>query len=141
MKISTRGRYGLRAMLDLAGHSGTEPLSLAEIARMEHLSYGYLEGLFAALKKAGLVTGSAGVRGGYRLTRPPEQITARMVLEALEKDLSITEEKPCPERPVSAFLDREVWGPVNAAVLRILETATLQDLIKSEKSGSCHHGQ
>ncbi len=130
MKISTKGRYGLRAMLDLARHRGPGFLSLAEISRMEGLSYNYLESLFASLKRAGLVTGSAGVQGGYRLTRPPEEITARMVLEPLEKDLSITDrdtDSPCG--PLRAFLEREIWDPVDEGVLRVLETTTLRDLV------------
>ena len=125
MKISTKGRYGLRAMLDLACHPGPGPLSLGEIARMEDLSYSYLESLFAALKRAGLVTGSAGASGGYRLTRPPEEITARMVLEPLEKDLSITDRDPAaPESSLRAFLETEVWDPVDEGVLGVLETTT-----------------
>ncbi len=132
MKISTKGRYGLRAMLDLACHPGPGPLSLGEIARMEDLSYSYLESLFAALKRAGLVTGSAGASGGYRLTRPPEEITARMVLEPLEKDLSITDRDPAaPESSLRAFLETEVWDPVDEGVLGVLETTTLRDLAGS----------
>lgn len=97
---------------------------------MEGLSYNYLESLFASLKRAGLVTGSAGAQGGYRLTRPPEEITARMVLEPLEKDLSITDrdtDSPCG--PLRAFLEREIWDPVDEGVLRVLETTTLRDLV------------
>ena len=135
MKISTRGRYGLRALLDLARHPGPGPLSLAEISRMEGLSQKYLESLFSALKEAHLVTGSSGAQGGYSLTRPPEEITARMVLEPLERDLSITD-RDIPPLPgtIRDFLEREIWDKVDQNVLHVLETTTLRDLAGADET-------
>lgn len=87
LKISTRGRYGLRAMTELAMHSEEKPLPLKEIAKRQGISDSYLEQVFATLRKAGLVTAVRGSFGGYALTKPPEEISVYDVLYALEGPL------------------------------------------------------
>lgn len=84
MKLSTRSRYGLRAVVELAAQYGEAPLPLVTIAQRQEVSESYLEQLLRSLKAAGLVTATRGINGGYRLSRPPEEISVREVLEALE---------------------------------------------------------
>ena len=87
MKLSTKGRYGLRAMLDLALHSESEAVSIASIAARQNISESYLEQLIAKLRKAGLVSSVRGAGGGYVLTKMPEEISVGDILRALEGNL------------------------------------------------------
>ena len=88
MRVSTRGRYGLRAMVDLAANTAGGPVALREIAERQDLSESYLEQVFAALRKAGLVTAMRGPQGGYELGKPAAEITAGDVLRVLEGPIS-----------------------------------------------------
>ena len=88
MMISTRGRYALRVMLDMAERGGGEWLCLRDIAQRQQLSKKYLESIMAALSRAELVEGTVGRSGGYRLTRPPEEYPVGEILRAVEGDLS-----------------------------------------------------
>lgn len=88
MKLSTKGRYGLRAVLDLAMHSADGAISLSAIADRENISISYLEQLIAKLKKAGIVNSIRGAQGGYVLARSPEEISVGEVLRALEGNLN-----------------------------------------------------
>ena len=93
MKLSTKGRYGLSAMIDLAVYSENEAVSLNSIAERQHISEGYLEQLMAKLKKAGLVTSIRGASGGYGLARPAAEVSVGDILRALEGSLKAVE---CP---------------------------------------------
>ena len=93
MKLSTKGRYGLRALIDLATYSEEEAVSISSIAARQHISEGYLEQLVAKLRKAGLVTSTRGATGGYRLAKDPGQISVGDILRALEGSLEAVE---CP---------------------------------------------
>ena len=94
MKLSTKGRYGLRAAVALAMYAKDEPVSISTIAAREELSESYLEQLFAKLKKAGLVHSIRGTNGGYQLSRPAEDISVGDVLRALEGNMVIVD---CPD--------------------------------------------
>ncbi|SFR95448.1 RrF2 family transcriptional regulator [Anaeromicropila populeti] len=87
MKISTKGRYGLRAVLDVALHSETEAVALSSIAARQQISISYLEQLVSKLKKAGIVNSIRGAQGGYVLAKPAEEISVGDILRALEGDL------------------------------------------------------
>ena len=89
MKVSTKGRYGLRAMIDLALYSQNDQVPLVSIAERQDISKSYLEQVFSTLRKAGLVTSIKGAQGGYVLASDPEDITVGMILRALEGDLSV----------------------------------------------------
>ena len=89
MKMSTKGRYGLRALLDLAVCENEKPVTLATIAQRQHLSLNYLEQVFGVLRRAELVKSIKGANGGYHLARNAEDITVKEVLEALEGKFSI----------------------------------------------------
>ena len=93
MKLSTKGRYGLRALIDLAVYSEDETVSIASIAARQNISESYLEQLIAKLRKAGLVTSIRGAGGGYKLAKPAEDISVGDILRALEGSLDPVE---CP---------------------------------------------
>lgn len=88
MKLTTKGRYGLRAVIDLAMYSRENPVALSEVAERQNISISYLEQLVAKLKKAGIVQSTRGAQGGYTLAKQPEQISVGEVLRALEGSLS-----------------------------------------------------
>ena len=92
MKISTRSEYGIRVLLALARADGAEPVSLASIARTERLPHAYIEQLVADLRRADLVTATRGQAGGYRLARPPEEISLAAAIRVLDGPLL---EMPC----------------------------------------------
>ena len=91
MKISTRGRYGLRAMIELARHFGGSPVRMSTLAQRQHLSRKYLHALLTPLKDAGLVRSIRGPGGGFVLAKPPSRITLRDVLLAVEGPLSLVD--------------------------------------------------
>ena len=131
MKFSTKGTYGLRAVVELAARYGEGPVSLAAVATEQGISEAYLEQLMRSLKKAGVVKTARGKSGGYLLTRAPEEISVRAVLEALEgstnvvdcigADASVCENAcTCSARPL--FL--KLQSRINA----VLEETTIGDL-------------
>src|SRR5689334_13508715 len=138
MKVSTRVHYGLRAMTELArSYRNDRLLSIAEIARSEGLPLAYLEQLVGELRRAGLVEGTRGVRGGYRLARAPEAITVGEVYRVLEGEVApvdCTAEDylpgSCAREPVC--LSRGIWARVQAAILGVLDSTTLDDLLITE---------
>lgn len=126
MRLSTKGRYGVKALFELAYHYGTGPLSLKEIAERQGLSEHYLEQIAAPLRRAGLVTSVRGAQGGYALGRPPEAITVGEILRALEGPLELEEEGD----PVGTG----AWRRVIERVGKLLESITLLDLVEEEKT-------
>ncbi|MBM7554661.1 cysteine metabolism transcriptional regulator CymR [Thalassobacillus pellis] len=123
MKISTKGRYGLTIMIELAKRYGEGPISLKQIAREKGLSEHYLEQLVAPLRNASLVKSVRGAYGGYMLTKAPHEITAGDVIRVLEG----------PITPVEGIEDEEpakqaLWKRVRDAVKEVLDTTTLEDL-------------
>src|SRR5699024_7508264 len=113
MKLSTRGRYGLRAMVDLAANSGEEAVCIESIARRQNISENYLAQLVRLLRKAGLVTSVRGAGGGYRLAKPADSISVGDVLRALEGNLdavscgAFQKEHPC--RGADQCVTKYVW--------------------------------
>ncbi len=135
MKVSTRVHYGLRAMTELAQAFAPGGLvSIAEIARNEDLPLAYLEQLVGELRRAGLVEGTRGVHGGYRLARPPAAITVGDVYRVLEGEVApveCTTEAYLPgacSRELQC-LSRSIWERVQLAILGVLDATTLADLI------------
>jgi len=132
MRLSTRGHYGLLAMVELARHHGRGPLSLSEIAQAGELPLSYLEQLFGALRQAGLVEGTRGVRGGYRLTRDPSTITVGEVVRVLEGPIGPVEcvvegesADCCSRSPGCAT--KEMWLRVRESILEVLDNTSLAD--------------
>jgi Rrf2 family protein len=130
MKISTKGRYGLRALVDLAMSASQEPVPLRQIADRQHISEGYLEQVFSQLRKAGIVQSLKGPQGGYLLAGSPEMLTVGRVLTLLEGDLSVVEvHKEDAESSVEVCLRSLVWEKIDESVRDVVEGITLQDLV------------
>jgi Rrf2 family cysteine metabolism transcriptional repressor len=134
MRISTRGRYALRAMVDLAQHGDQGPVSRQELSERQEISADYLAQLFMHLQAVGLVEGVKGPGGGYRLVRDPSLISAGDVVRAVEGPVAVVHcTLPCPdEGPACRRMDRCVthllWKRVSEAVAEVLDSVTLRDL-------------
>jgi Rrf2 family cysteine metabolism transcriptional repressor len=131
MRISSRGEYGLRALLDLAERAGKDPIPSADIASRQQIPEPYLNHLLIALRKAGLVRSVRGPNGGHKLARPPNRITVADAVIALEGTYSPVEREersPTPDEPLEAAIVRGVWDEVEAAIGEVLESITLEDL-------------
>jgi Rrf2 family cysteine metabolism transcriptional repressor len=137
MKLSTRTRYGIRAIIELAQYEGHRPLQLRTIAERQDISVKYLEQLMSLLRSAGLVRSVRGSKGGYALARPPEQIKLSEVFHCLEGPVTTTEcvedEDYCKRSADCAA--REVWIKVEAAIDRVLDSITLEDMVEKTKAG------
>ncbi|TGJ76265.1 HTH-type transcriptional regulator CymR [Caproiciproducens galactitolivorans] len=130
MKISTKGRYGLRAMIDLAVNSNGGCASLAGISERQDLSLNYLESIFSYLKRAGLVIGIAGAQGGYMLAKPADEITLYEIMTVLEGDMSVYD-KFGPTTKIRSFLNKNVWDVIDKNVNEVLTGTTMADVIKN----------
>jgi transcriptional regulator, BadM/Rrf2 family len=123
MKITTRGRYGLTIMIELAKKYGEGPVAIKTIAQANGLSEHYLEQIVSPLRNAGLVKSLRGAYGGYVLSRPPAEITAGDVLKVLEGPLQLVEGIE-DEEPAK----RELWIRIHDAIKNVLDHTTLEDL-------------
>ena len=135
MKLSTRTRYGIRAILELAENYGKGPLQLRAIAHSQDISVKYLEQLMALLKSAGFVRSIRGPKGGYILANNPNQIKLSDVFTALEGPVVTTE---CLDnnsycQRVADCVARQVWAEVQQAIMTVLQSKTLQDLVDKTK--------
>ncbi len=134
MPLSTRGRYGLRAIIDIAINSNSGPLPLRVIAKRQEISESYLEQVFTSLRKAGLIISTRGAQGGYLLGKEPEQITAGDVLRALEGPITpayCVSESPanrCERKEICIV--RPFWQDLNQLINNFLNTTTLAEIIK-----------
>jgi Rrf2 family protein len=132
MKLSTRSRYGLRMMADLADNFGTNPVFLKDIAKREDISEKYLSLIVIPLRQAGLIQSTRGAHGGYSLTRVPERITAQEIFDALEGEDCLVE---CVRNPgecsrSSICPTRDVWSMLGEKIRETLATVTLAELVK-----------
>lgn len=131
MKLSTRGRYGIKAMVDLAVEYGNGPVSAGTLASLQGVSLAYLEQLIAALKKAQLVQSVRGVQGGYTLSRPPEKITVGEVLRALEGSTMVVdcvgyETFECENACTCSA--RPLWLKLQNRINAVLDETTIKDM-------------
>ncbi|MCD7754229.1 MAG: Rrf2 family transcriptional regulator [Clostridiales bacterium] len=132
MMISTRGRYALRIMVELALHPGEDCMSLKEIAQRQEISEKYLESIVKRLVSAGLVASLRGKNGGYRLTRPASGYTVLEVLELAEESLApvtcLEGEEPCPRSDKCLVLP--IWQGLNQVIRDYLSGITLEQLVQ-----------
>ena len=143
MKISTKGRYGTMAMLDLALHYGEGPILVKDIARRQQISGRYLEHLLISLKLAGMVRSTRGTGGGFTLAKPPSKIKLSEIIQVMEGPLTPLECIDSPEEYPRASLCavHDIWTEVKSAMNKVLESVTLQDLIErqTEKEVAAGH--
>jgi Rrf2 family iron-sulfur cluster assembly transcriptional regulator len=134
MRLSTKGRYAVTAMLDLAIHHDEGPVTLADISETQGISLSYLEQLFARLKKQGLVTGVRGPGGGYRLSYPPTEISIAQVINAIGEGIDATlcqGHEDCQEG--ERCLTHELWQKLGAEIYNFLSGITLSSFLSSER--------
>ncbi|MBM4319859.1 MAG: Rrf2 family transcriptional regulator [Deltaproteobacteria bacterium] len=138
VRFSTKGRYGLRAMMELALHHPGEPVLMSTIAERQEISRKYLHALLTSLRAAGLVRSVRGAQGGYTLGRPASQIRLREVVEALEGPLALTDcvfdSTVCNRAP--GCKARKLWSDLSRTLRGHLEAMSLQDLIGDERVGT-----
>ncbi|MBU3216149.1 Rrf2 family transcriptional regulator [Clostridium estertheticum] len=137
MNISTKGRYGLRAMVDIAVHSFGDYIPLKIIAERQAISENYLEQVFSILRKANLVKSARGSQGGYTLSTEASKITVGEVLRILEGDLNIAGDDDGAsglDNNIKVCIDTIIWQEVNKQINKVMDSVTLQDLVEKYKS-------
>ena len=137
MKLSTRTRYAVRAIIELAQNGNNKPLQLKIIAKRQDISVKYLEQLMAVLRSGGFVRSVRGSKGGYVLAKTPDQIKLNDVLHRLEGPVATVEcveDKDCCTRSADCAA-RSLWMQVERAIEKILESVTLQDLVDKANDG------
>ena len=149
MKLSTKGRYGLRALIDLAVYSEESAVSISSIAEREKISESYLEQLVAKLRKAGLVKSIRGAGGGYKLARPAQEISVGDILRALEGNLEAVEcagldaDRGCEE--ANFCVTKYVWQRINESIAQAVDEIKLSQLVQESKAvksrGECSEQQ
>lgn len=140
MMISTKGRYALRVMIDLAEHADEGHIPLTEIAERQGISEKYLESILAVLSKAGILDALRGKHGGYRLSRPPEAYSAYEILRLTEGSLAPVAcleaaENTCPRAPTCPTLP--VWQRLDTLITGYLESVTLAELLQEKGDAPC----
>jgi Rrf2 family cysteine metabolism transcriptional repressor len=158
MKISTKGRYGTRVLLDLALRCGEGPIPLKDIAQRQRIPLPYLEHLISPLKAAGIIKSIRGARGGIWLGRPPQEVRLNEVIPLLEGSIApvdcVNNPETCPHSDLC--VTRQIWCEIRKAINGVLGSITLQDLIcprgmvfeqpeedlpgEAPSSGSVYHG-
>ncbi|MBS1269623.1 MAG: HTH-type transcriptional regulator IscR [Gammaproteobacteria bacterium] len=130
MRLTTKGRYAVTAMLDLALHNDRGAVALADIAKSQHISLSYLEQLFAKLRQAELVRGIRGPGGGYHLARPPEEISIAAIISAVDERVDITNcrgDENCHKG--ERCLTHQLWEDLSDQLHTFLAGITLRDAI------------
>ena len=132
MKLSTKGRYGLKAMFELALHYGEGPIPLKNVAESQGISEHYLEQLIAVLRKNGLVQSVRGSQGGYMLIDAPSEITVGDIIRVLEGDIApadcVTEDSAACEREMKC-VTRLVWMKIRDSINSVIDGITLEDML------------
>lgn len=129
MKISSKGRYGLIAMLDLAIHSRELHISLNSIAQRQGVSASYLEQVFSMLRKAGLISSIKGAQGGYSISTKPDKISVGDILRALEGELTVTDQQEQGINSIQDCVRIRVWDQLNQHINDFVDSITLEDLV------------
>lgn len=132
MKISTKARYAITAMMDLALHENARPVTLSDISQYQGISLSYLEQLFARLRASNLVSGVRGPGGGYRLARPASEVTIAQIVEAInDKDDAIFKEVNTARQEVLGERTKltDMWGSLSSKLFDFLDAVTLQDFV------------
>lgn len=146
MKLSTKGRYAVTAMMDIAMHDHIRPVTLAGISECQDISLSYLEQLFAKLRKASLVQGVRGPGGGYRLARPATEISVAHIIKAVDENLDMTkcggsadcnDGKPCLTHQLWMELSNQLYDFLDSITLHeFVNRPEIQALVKSDRDTS-----
>ena len=140
MKLTTKGRYAVQAMADLAANAGAPPVSLPDIALRQGISLGYLEQLFAKLRRAGLVESNRGVAGGYRLARTARDIRVAEIVEAVDEEIRATACEPGSGRACNGASARcithDLWDELGRQIDIFLNAISLEDVIERRVLGA-----
>ena len=141
IRISTKGRYGTRFMLELAMNYGQGPMLLKEIAKKQEISEGYLQHIVDTLKGANLIHTNRVGHGGYSLAKPPGQITLREILGSLEGSINFAE---CVEKPdicsrAQECVTRDIWGELSDKFSKSLQEITLEEIVKRKREKGEHY--
>ena len=135
MKLSTKGRYGVKAMVDLAINYGGSPVSIKSISQRQNISEYYLEQLFSSLRKAKLIKSIRGAQGGYFLNRQPEDITVSDIIEVLEGPIEISD---CLDgvtcNNVDCCATRLLWKKIKTSIDEVTNSVTLKDIVEDYKA-------
>lgn len=135
MKLSTRSRYGARALIDITINSNGRPVLLRDVARRQEISTMYLEHLITPLISAGIIRSTRGAKGGVWLARPPSEVKLTDVVRLLEGSMApvecVDDPKYCPR--YASCVTREVWTELKAAMTDVLDRTTLEDLVERQK--------
>jgi len=134
MKLSTRGRYGMRLMVELARHYGQGPLSMRSISASQKIPVKYLEQLIIPLKKNGLIRSARGPKGGHMLSKPPEEINTWEILNILESRMELVNCLYEPDVCENAHdcLIRPTWGKAHKAMQKVFEDTSLEDVLHED---------
>lgn len=137
MKLTTRGYYSIKALLDLAMNaqgSPRQPISVRAIAERQQIPAPYLEKLLIELRQAGLVRSARGAQGGYRLARSPKRIPVAEILQAIGERIQVPDLSLQEEVPAEDWVTQAVWRRVSQQVQQVLEETTLEDLYFDARS-------
>ena len=142
MKISTKGRYGLRILMDLALHQTEKPRLIRDIAKSQQISEKYISRLVIALRKAGMIRSVRGVNGGFHIAMKPEEITLLDVIEVMEGPLSIVDCVSMPKKCTHSehCAPREVWCKLNDDIRGLMRGTTLADILASYEKQNAKDG-
>jgi len=142
MRLSTRGRYGTRALLELAMHQGEGPVLLRDIARKQEISLSYLEHLITPLIAAGFVVSTRGPKGGVMLARPANEIRLNEIIHILDGPIApvecVNSKKACARSEKCA--PRDIWQELRKAMNDVLSSTTLKDLVRRQKAKEVTEG-
>ena len=142
MKLSTKGRYGTRAMIDIALYKESGSTLLKDISTRQGISLKYLDHILSSLRKAGLIKNVRGKGGGYSLTRPAAQITLCDIIVAVEGSLAPVECVDDPEycKKTATCSAHDLWVKVRESIEDVLRNTSLQSLTESQEKKSCTPG-
>lgn len=134
MIISSKGKYGLVALMDICLYSGSEAVTLKSVSKRQNISERYLEQIFSILRKGGIITSKKGAQGGYFLARTAADITVGEILNILEGDLKIV--SPSEDRnDIECFMQKNIWNNINRQIEEYFYSVTLEALVKDYIEG------
>jgi len=133
VKISTKGRYGLRALIDIAINMDSENVSIKAISERQNISERYLEQIFSLLRKAGIILGRKGAQGGYILGKDISELTIIEILKVLEGDSIFIDINEKEENELEDFINKNLWKDINVLIKDYFSSITLEDLVDNYK--------